>query len=290
MRMIEMPGKIIDGKKIAQGIKDSVREGVSDFRERYKKVPSLHVILIGNDPASEMYVRIKEKAAEEVGIKSVKHEFESITEKDLLGLIDKLNRDESVNGILVQLPLPKDVDDKSVLAAVDPEKDVDGFHALNMGSIFTGDYRLVSCTAAGIIRMIESEGIDPEGKEAVIVGSSNVVGKPLAIMLVNKEATVTMCHIKTKNIPEKTRTADILVSATGVPKLIKAEMVKEGATVIDVGISKVDGKIVGDVDFENVKEKASRITPVPGGVGPMTVAMLMSNTLDAAKRQSEGVS
>jgi methylenetetrahydrofolate dehydrogenase (NADP+)/methenyltetrahydrofolate cyclohydrolase len=245
---------------------------------------------VGHDPASELYVRLKQRGAEEVGIKSVKHEYDTITEKELLGLIDKLNRDAGVNGILVQLPLPKDIDESKVIMKISPEKDVDGFHIFNMGKLFTGNENLMPCTPLGVIKMLEKEGVEIKGKDAVIVGRSNIVGKPLALMLLKRHATVTLCHTRTEDLPEHTRRADLLIAAAGAPKMIKADMVKEGAVVIDVGISDADGKLVGDVDFENVKEKASKITPVPGGVGPMTVAMVLNNTLEAAENQAEGSS
>ncbi len=283
-----MTGKVIDGKEIARKVREDVANGVASFKENHGKAPRLDVILIGDDPASKVYVGMKDKAAAELGMKSVKHEYHDIEEKDLIALVKKLDSDDDVNGILVQLPLPRKIDEEKVLSYISPEKDVDGFLPKNLGLLCRGKERLLSCTPYGVIKMLEHEGIETEGKEAVVIGRSNIVGKPMALMLLNRNATVTICHTRTKDLASHTRRADILVAAAGSPKLIKADMVKDGAVVIDVGTSKVDGKLCGDVDFEAVKEKASHITPVPGGVGPMTIAMLMHNTLQAAKSQMEG--
>ncbi|UCD03119.1 MAG: bifunctional methylenetetrahydrofolate dehydrogenase/methenyltetrahydrofolate cyclohydrolase FolD [Candidatus Aenigmatarchaeota archaeon] len=283
-----MVGEIIDGKAIAKGIRQELAGKVAAFKKKRGTVPALHVVIVGHDPASKLYVRLKQTGAEEVGIKSVKHEFDTITEKKLLELIDKLNKDKAVHGILVQLPLPKDIDEKKVIMKISPEKDVDGFHVINMGKLFTGDENLLPCTPLGVIRMLEKEKVEIRGKDAVIVGRSNIVGKPLALMLLKRHATVTLCHTKTKDLASHTRRADLLIAAAWAPKMIEAHMVKNGAVVIDIGITDVNGKAVGDVDFKKVKERASKITPVPGGVGPMTVAMVLSNTLEAAEKQLGG--
>ncbi len=283
-----MAGKIIDGKFIAKKIREELASGVSSFKEKTGRAPRIDVILVGDNPASHVYVGMKEKAAAEIGIKSVKHEFPSITEKDLIELVKKLKNDREVNGILVQLPLPKDINEENVLSAITAEKDVDGFLAENLGWLCRGKERLQSCTPLGVMKMLEHESVEIEGKHAVVIGRSNIVGKPMMLMLLNKNATVTVCHSRTKDLASHTKTADILVAAAGVPEMVKANMVKDGAVVIDVGTTKVDGKLKGDVDFEGVKERTSLITPVPGGVGPMTIAMLMYNTLQAAKKQ-EGI-
>jgi methylenetetrahydrofolate dehydrogenase (NADP+)/methenyltetrahydrofolate cyclohydrolase len=233
-----------------------------------------------------MYVDMKEKACREVGFYSVRRELPAgVSEKGLLGVIDSLNRDGSIHGILVQLPLPEHIDVNRVFNAISPVKDVDGFHPQNMGELMAGSERLVAATPKGVMRLFDEYNIPVEGRDVVIVNHSTVVGKPLAMLFLNRNATVTVCHIKTRDLAAHTRQADILVSATGVPHLIKADMVKEGAVVVDVGVTKKDGKTVGDVDFENVKDKASHITPVPGGVGPMTIAMLLENTLLAAGKR-----
>ncbi|MCD6522824.1 MAG: bifunctional methylenetetrahydrofolate dehydrogenase/methenyltetrahydrofolate cyclohydrolase FolD [Candidatus Diapherotrites archaeon] len=272
---------IIDGKEVARRVREEVKQEI----EKGGMTPRLDVILVGENPASKVYVRMKEKTCKECGIKSVRHDLpESVSMEELLELIDELNRNKEVNGILVQLPLPEHLDEQRVLEAIDPKKDVDGFHPINMGKLVLGMDCLEPCTPAGIMKLLEP--FELKGKEAVVVGRSNIVGKPVAIMLLKKNCTVTVCHSKTVNLEEHTRRADILVVAVGKPKIVKADMVREGAIVVDVGINRVEGKLVGDVDFDAVKEKVKAITPVPGGVGPMTVAMLMKNTLKAYRMQN----
>ena len=240
---------------------------------------------MGEDPASQVYVRNKERACEECGIYSEKYALkEETTEEELLKLIDELNHKESISGILVQLPVPKHIDEKAVINAIDPKKDVDAFHPVNVGKIMVGNYDFVPCTPAGVMELIKESGIDVSGKECVIVGRSNIVGKPQAMLLLHENGTVTICHSKTQNLAEKTRKADILVAAVGIPNFIKGDMIKEGAVVIDVGINRIaPKKLVGDVEFETAEKVAGAITPVPGGVGPMTIAMLMKNTIKAAR-------
>ncbi|MFH0972239.1 MAG: bifunctional methylenetetrahydrofolate dehydrogenase/methenyltetrahydrofolate cyclohydrolase FolD [Candidatus Micrarchaeota archaeon] len=291
---------IIDGKKIAEKVLLEVKAQLSELKA-YKILPSITVVLVGNDPASETYVNSKEKKAGELGISSNKIALpENTSEEGLLRLIRKLNEDKSVNAILVQFPLPKQIEERKVRDAISPLKDVDGLNALNIGKLLNGDETLAPCTPKGIIRMLEEHHIDIEGKHAVVVGRSLLVGKPIANMLLNRNATVTICHSKTKNLGDITKGADILVVAVGKPKLISAEMVKKGAVVIDVGTNRLQSKaekedvgqasktkLVGDVDFDSVSKKASIISPVPGGVGPMTIAMLMVNTLICAKIQNK---
>jgi len=277
---------IIDGKKLAEEIKKEVKKEVEDFEKIYKRKPLLATILVGNDPASEIYVNLKDKACKDVGINSKIYRFsDSITEKELVEEIFRLNNDENVNGILVQMPLPPHIKPERIMFAINPEKDVDGFNPVNAGKLMNKEETLAPCTPKGIIYMLEKYNIPVEGKDVTIINHSPVVGKPLCLMLLSRNATVTVCHVYTKNLKEKTVNADILISAVGKPKLITEDMVKENAVVIDVGISRIDKKIFGDVDFENVKDKASFITPVPGGVGPMTVAMLLKNTANAFKIQ-----
>lgn len=280
-----MSAKIIDGKKIAADIRAEIKKEIMALKEP----PGLAVILVGNDPASAAYVRMKEKDCKEVGIQSFHKDLpENATEKELLKLIRQLNKNEHVHGILVQLPIPKHINEKKVMATILPEKDVDGFHAVNAGKLLSGDKTgLVSCTPAGIIDLIKSTGVAMSGQRAVIIGRSNIVGKPVTILLMNENCTVTVCHSKTKDLPGVIREGDIVVAAIGRPKMITADMVKEGAIVIDVGINRVDGKLVGDVDYDEVVKKASFITPVPGGVGPMTRALLLKNTLEAQSRQRQ---
>ena len=271
---------IIDGKLIAGQIKQNLKNEVAMM----DKAPTLAVILVGDDAASKVYVRNKQKACEEVGI--VSHEFIlpiDYGQKNLLTLIRCLNSNSEINGILCQLPLPKGYDEKAVTEAISPEKDVDCFHPTNVGRIMTGGYSFLPCTPAGVIEMLDFYNIDITGKECVVVGRSNIVGKPLSLMLLNRNGTVTTAHSKTKNLTEVCKRADILVVAIGKPRFITADMVKDGAIVIDIGINRVDGKLCGDVDFENVSKKVSYITPVPGGVGPMTIATLLKNTVNAAK-------
>ncbi len=277
---------IIDGKQIAENIKENVRKEVAALNEK-GIFPSLSVIVVGNDPASEVYVRNKSRASEKVGIVSNTYKLpENSTTEDVIELVNALNDDEKVHGILVQLPLPKGIDEERVISAVSPKKDVDGFSVLSSGSLYLGkEEGFTPCTAAGVIDLIKSTGIEICGKNAVVIGRSDIVGKPVSILLLRENATVTICHSKTKNIAEYSKNADILVAAVGRKHFVTADMVKEGAVVIDVGINRVDGKLYGDVDFEGVFEKASYITPVPGGVGPMTIAKLLENTVKAAKER-----
>ncbi len=279
--------KIIDGKAIANALQDRLKEQASYFAMRFGRKPKLVVIMVGEDPASAVYVRNKIRACENVGINSESYRLPETTEQsELESLIEKLNKDETADGILIQLPLPSRLDAKKLIPLIDPKKDVDGFSAENLGALVLDDKRaLYSCTPLGIIQLILSTGIDLTGKHAVVVGRSNEVGKPVALMLLQHNATVTICHSKTVDLGAVTRTADVLVVAVGREKLITGDMVKEGAVVIDVGINRdANGKLCGDVDFDSVAEKCSFITPVPGGVGPMTIAMLMTNTMKAAKR------
>jgi methylenetetrahydrofolate dehydrogenase (NADP+)/methenyltetrahydrofolate cyclohydrolase len=278
---------IIDGNKIAQEVRHSVRKEALDFKEKTGIVPGLAVILVGEDPASQVYVGRKAKACAEVGFLSREYKLSADTsEAKLLNIIDELNADQVIHGILVQLPLPKHIHTDKIIAAIDPQKDVDGFHPYNVGGLVSGNPLFVPCTPRGIMELIARTGIDLKGKEAVVVGRSNIVGKPIALLLLAQHATVTICHSRTKDLPAVTRRADVLIAAVGKPHMIKANMVKEGAVVIDVGVNRLEnGKLAGDVAFDEVAAKASFITPVPGGVGPMTIAMLMKNTLDAAIRR-----
>ena len=278
--------RLIDGKVISAAVKERVKNEVAQLNGKGITV-GLAVIIVGEDPASKIYVANKKKACEALGIISEEYALpESTTEKELLGLIDTLNAKKSINGILCQLPLPRHLDEKRIINAISPEKDVDAFHPVNVGRIMIGDYDFVPCTPAGIMEMLAYENIETEGKRCVVIGRSNIVGKPMAMLLLHKNGTVTICHSRTRNLKEICLGADILVAAVGKAKFVTADMVKEGAVVIDVGMNRADGKLCGDVDFEAVKDKASAITPVPGGVGPMTIAMLMQNTLTAAKRQN----
>jgi methylenetetrahydrofolate dehydrogenase (NADP+)/methenyltetrahydrofolate cyclohydrolase len=271
---------LIDGKKVAQQVETEVRETLAGLGY----APGLVVIRVGNDPASEVYVRNKAKKAKELGLRGTESVFDaSMSEAQLLAEIDRLNRDDDVDGILVQLPLPKQIDSKKIIKAIDPRKDVDGFHPINVGLLHLGQPSLVPCTPAGVLRLIASTETKIEGARAVVIGRSDIVGKPVAALLLRENATVTICHSRTRDLPSVAREADILVAAIGKPRFVTADMVRRGAVVIDVGINRVDGKLTGDVDFEPVREIASWITPVPGGVGPMTIAMLMSNTVAAAK-------
>lgn len=278
--------RLIDGKAISAAVKDRVANGVAELKEKGITV-GLAVIIVGEDPASKVYVANKKKACEALGIVSEEYALpESTTEEELLALVNELNNKKSINGILCQLPLPKHLDEKLIINSILPEKDVDAFHPHNVGRIMIGDYDFVPCTPAGIMEMLAYENIETEGKTCVVIGRSNIVGKPMGMLLLHKNGTVTICHSRTKNLKEVCLGADILVAAVGRANFVTADMVKPGAVVIDVGMNRVDGKLCGDVDFDNVKEKASAITPVPGGVGPMTIAMLMQNTLTAAKRQN----
>lgn len=271
---------IIDGKKISTEIKDELKEQVAQLKAEGVEV-TLAVVKVGEDPASAVYVRNKEKACEYIGINSKKIEMpEETTEEELLKLVDDLNTDPAINGILVQLPLPKHIDENKILLAIDPMKDVDGFHPVNVGKMVIGEESFLPCTPAGIIEMIKRSGLDIEGKECVIIGRSNIVGKPMAILMLRENATVTVTHSRTKDLPEVCKRADIVVAALGKAKFVTKDFVKEGAIIIDVGMDRdEDGKLCGDVDFDEVEPIASAITPVPGGVGPMTVTMLLVNCL-----------
>lgn len=279
--------KLIDGKAISQQIKSEVALEVRELKEK-GIVPGLAVVLVGNDHASQTYVNLKEKACAAAGIYSEKYTLPENTRQDeLFELVNRLNHKKEIHGILVQMPLPDGLDEKSVIETIDPWKDVDAFHPSNVGRIMIGDYRFLPCTPAGIIELLRREHVSISGKNCVVVGRSNIVGKPMAMLLLHENGTVTICHSKTKDLEETCRRADILVAAVGKPKFITADMVKPGACVIDVGMDRDEnGKLCGDVDFEPVSKLASYITPVPGGVGPMTIAMLLKNTLTAAKIQN----
>lgn len=279
--------QIIDGKAVSKAVKEQVKAECEALKSN-GIVPGLAVIIVGDDPASQVYVRNKEKACEECGFHSVKYALPADTTQDELNaLIDELNNDGSINGILCQLPLSSHLDDKEVIDRIDPIKDVDAFHPVNVGAIMIGDYNFLPCTPAGVMELIHSTGIDVSGKKAVVMGRSNIVGKPMAMLLLHENATVEITHSRTQNLAEITSGADILIAAIGKAKFVKADMVKDGAVVIDVGMDRDEnGKLCGDVDFDDVKDKCSYITPVPGGVGPMTIAMLMRNTITAAKIQN----
>ena len=275
----------IDGKAFSQVILEKIREEHNQLKEKYGKQAGLAVVIVGNNPASQVYVRNKMKACENVGFYSENIELdENISEEELLQKIDKLNKNDRINGILVQLPLPAHINELKIIDSISPEKDVDGFHVANIGKMVIGDETgFLSCTPYGIMQLLEEYKIEIAGKDAVIIGRSNIVGKPMALMLIQKGATVQVCNSRTKDLRKKLNDADIIIVAAGVPKLLKKEDVKEGAVVIDVGINRVDGKICGDVDYEEVVERASYITPVPGGVGPMTIASLIKNTFKSYK-------
>lgn len=268
---------------MSQRIKDELKEKVKKLKND-NIFPGLAVIIVGDDPASRVYVNSKKKACEEIGIYSQEYALpENTTQDELLELVEKLNGDTKINGILVQLPLPSHIDEEAVINAISPKKDVDAFHPVNVGKIMIGNYDFLPCTPAGVMELIKESGIDISGKECVVVGRSNIVGKPQAMLLLHQNGTVTICHSRTKDLAEKTKNADILIAAVGKPNFITGDMIKEGAVVIDVGINRIaPKKLVGDVDFESAEKKASAITPVPGGVGPMTIAMLMKNTVKAA--------
>lgn len=279
-------GRLIDGKAISAAVKQRVAAEVTELKEKGISV-GLAVIIVGEDPASKVYVANKKKACEAIGIISREYALpENTSEEQLLSLIDELNRDREINGILCQLPLPKQLDEQKIINAVSPQKDVDAFHPQNVGHIMIGDYSFLPCTPAGIMEMLKFEGIAVSGKRCVVIGRSNIVGKPMAMLLLQANGTVTVCHSKTENLKEICREADILVSAVGKAGFVTADMVKPGAVVIDVGMNRENGKLCGDVAFAEVEPIASAITPVPGGVGPMTIAMLMRNTLTAAKQQN----
>ncbi|MBR2912317.1 MAG: bifunctional methylenetetrahydrofolate dehydrogenase/methenyltetrahydrofolate cyclohydrolase FolD [Oscillospiraceae bacterium] len=279
---------LIDGKAVSAKVKEQVREEAQALFEKHGVKTGLAVVIVGNDPASRVYVNNKKKACEAVGFASYEYALpEETTQEELLELVDTLNNDSKVNGILVQLPVPKHIDDKAIINAISPEKDVDAFHPENVGRIMIGDYAFLPCTPAGVMELIDSTGVEIAGKKCVVIGRSNIVGKPMAMLLLHRSGTVTICHSRTQDLPAVTREADILVAAVGRANFVTADMVKEGAVVIDVGINRLDnGKLCGDVDFEAVEPKASWITPVPGGAGPMTIAMLMKNTLTAMKKQN----
>lgn len=280
-----MAAKIIDGKAVSAAVKEQVRAEI----ERDGIKAGLAVVIVGDDPASRVYVNNKKKACELCGIKSFEYALPAeTTQEELLELVDTLNNDDNVDGILVQLPLPKHLDEGAVIERISPKKDVDAFHESNVGKIMIGSYAFLPCTPAGCMELIHSTGVDVAGKECVVIGRSNIVGKPMAMLLLHENGTVTVCHSKTKNLAEVCARADILVAAVGRPNFVTADMVKEGAVVIDVGINRLEnGKLCGDVKFDEVSEKAGWITPVPGGVGPMTIAMLMKNTLTAAKQKKQ---
>ena len=269
-------------------VKANVKKLTDELKETHGITPGLAVVIVGDDPASRVYVNNKKKACEAVGFISEEYALPAeTTQEELLSLVDTLNNKESINGILVQLPLPKHLDDKAVIEAISPLKDVDAFHAVNVGKIMLGEYDFLPCTPAGVMEMLHSYEIPVEGRECVVIGRSNIVGKPMSMLLLHENGTVTICHSRTKNLAEVCKRADILVAAVGIPRFVKADMVKDGAVVIDVGMDRDEnGKLCGDVDFENVKDKCSYITPVPGGVGPMTIATLMKNTLKACKLQN----
>ena len=275
----------IDGKAFSQTVLEKIREEHSQLKEKYGKPAGLAVVIVGNNPASQVYVKNKIKACENVGFYSENIELdENISEKELLQEINKLNKNDRINGILIQLPLPAHINELKIIDSISPEKDVDGFHVSNIGKMVIGDETgFLSCTPYGIMQLLEEYKIEIAGKDAVIIGRSNIVGKPMALMLIHKGATVQVCNSRTKDLRKKLNEADIIIVAAGVPKLLKKEDVKEGAVVIDVGINRVDGKICGDVDYEEVAEKTSYITPVPGGVGPMTIASLIKNTFKSYK-------
>jgi methylenetetrahydrofolate dehydrogenase (NADP+)/methenyltetrahydrofolate cyclohydrolase len=291
-----MAAQVIDGNKIAAQIRGELEKEIIALKEKHGVTPGLAVVLVGENPASQQYVKNKNKAAHEIGIYSEQHNLPKETpETDLLALVAKLNADPKIHGILVQLPLPKHIDEKKVLLLIDPEKDVDGFHPMNLGRMMVGDPAYLPCTPHGVVKMLAYSGVKTSGKHVVVVGRSNIVGKPVANMLVQKaegaDATVTICHSRTKDLPSVTRQADILIAAMGQPEFVTAEMVKPGAVVIDVGVNRVDDssspkgfRWVGDVRYEEVAAKASAISPVPGGVGPMTITMLLFNTVESAKR------
>lgn len=282
---------IIDGKAIAAQMRKDIAAEAAVLSEK-GVTPGLAVVLVGEDPASRVYVSMKEKACAEAGLFSDEHKLPADTsEADLLKLVDKLNNDDRIDGILVQLPLPDHIDESKVLDAISPKKDVDGFHPYNVGRLATGNPLFQPCTPYGVMKMLEKTGVDLTGKEVVVVGRSNIVGKPVALMCLAQHATVTLCHSRTADLPAKVRQADVVIAAVGRPEMIKGDWIKEGAVVIDVGVNRVgEKKLVGDVDFVAASERASAITPVPGGVGPMTITMLLFNTLESAKRRAEGLS
>lgn len=279
--------EIISGKIVSEQVKNRVKAEAEKLKEQGVNI-GLAVVIVGNDPASRVYVNSKKKACEYVGFNSYEYALdENVTQQELLDLVEVLNNDRKVNGILVQLPLPKHIDENAIINAISPEKDVDAFHPFNVGKIMIGDFAFLPCTPAGVMELIDSTGVEIAGKSCVVIGRSNIVGKPMAMLLLHRSGTVTICHSKTQNLKEICKNADILVASVGKPNFVTADMVKEGAVVIDVGINRLEnGKLCGDVKFDEVSEKAGWITPVPGGVGPMTIAMLMQNTLTAGKLQN----
>ncbi len=280
--------KLISGKEVSLKVKNQVAEETAELKKQ-GITPGLAVIIVGNDPASRVYVNSKKKACAEVGFNSYEYALpEETTQEELLELVQKLNNDNNVNGILCQLPLPKHIEENAIINAIKAEKDVDAFHPFNVGKIMIGEYAFLPCTPAGVMELIDSTGVEISGKSCVVIGRSNIVGKPMAMLLLHRSGTVTICHSKTQNLQEICRNADILVAAVGRANFVTEDMVKDGAVVIDVGMNRLEnGKLCGDVDFENFEKKASFITPVPGGVGPMTIAMLMKNTLTAAKMHNK---
>lgn len=281
-----MTAELISGKEVAASTRKYIKEQVAQWKEKGVE-PGLAVIIVGENPASMSYVKGKDKASKEAGIHSVLHELpDTISEKELLDVIDQYNQDNAINGILVQLPLPKQIDEKKVIEAIDPDKDVDGFHPISVGRMMTGQEAFLPCTPYGIIKMLEYKNIAIEGKHAVVIGRSNIVGKPMGQLLLNKNATVTYCHSRTVDLKSYTRQADIIIAAIGIPEFVTGDFIKDGAVVIDVGMNrKENGKLCGDVLFDDAAEKASYITPVPGGVGPMTITMLLYNTMESAIRE-----
>ena len=277
--------QIISGKVVSAQVREELKAQTQEMIEKHGIRPGLAVIIVGDDPASKVYVNNKEKGCAEVGYYSEVYRLPAeTTQEELLALVHKLNNDQKIHGILCQLPLPKHLDENAVILAIDPEKDVDAFHPVNVGRIMIGDYKFLPCTPAGVMKLIESTGVDITGKECVVIGRSNIVGKPQAMLLLHKNATVTICHSRTKDLASVTRRADILVVAIGKADFVTGDMVKDGAIVIDVGMNRrADGKLTGDVDFASVEPKVSYITPVPGGVGPMTISMLLTNTMTSAK-------
>jgi methylenetetrahydrofolate dehydrogenase (NADP+)/methenyltetrahydrofolate cyclohydrolase len=283
-----MTAQIIDGKALSAKVKAGLKDEVAAIKAKHGRPPGIAVVRVGEDPASKVYVTSKEKTAQELGFGSWHHHLDDkVTQAELMALVQKLNADDAVDGILVQLPLPKHLDSTAVLEAIDPSKDVDGFHAVNAGHLFQGRPTLVACTPFGVMRMLEEIGCNVAGKNCVVIGRSNIVGRPMAMLLLNASATVTVCHSKS-DVAAEVRRADVVIAAVGVSKLVKGEWIKPGAVVIDVGMNRgADGKLSGDVEFETAKERAGWITPVPGGVGPMTIAMLMKNTVIAARARLE---
>lgn len=276
--------QIIDGKELASRKRTAIAEEVKAFSERYGRVPGLAVVLVGEDPASSIYVKNKKLACEKAGITSLSWQLSADTSRaELLGLIDELNANPEVDGILVQLPLPDGLNEEEVLLRIDPAKDVDGFHPFNMGMLLTGTPTLVPCTPRGIMEMLHDSGVELKGKDAVVVGRSNIVGKPIALLLMMEHATITVCHSRTKDLAEKVSRADIVVAAIGKPEMVRGSWIKEGAVVVDVGVNRTEAGLKGDVEFGEASKRASLITPVPGGVGPMTITMLLENTLIAAR-------